>query len=251
MSKTGIEQPSFIHEEASVKKDIFIGAFSYISKNAKIGNNVKLYPQTFIGENVIIGDNCILYSGVKIYDDCVIGNDCIFHSGVVIGSDGFGFAPQNDGTYKKIPQIGNVIIEDNVEIGANTTIDCGTMGSTIIKKGAKIDNLIQVAHNCEIGENTVMAAQSGLAGSTKIGSDCKIAGQVGFAGHLIVGNNVNVGAQSGVNKSIKDNETIFGSPAIPIKDQMKAISIYKNLPQLREDVMQLKRDVKSLKNTEK
>ncbi len=250
MSKTGIEQPSFIHEKASVENDIYVGAFSYISKNAKIGKNVKLHPQTFIGENVTIGDNCILYPGVKVYDDCVIGNGCIFHSGVVIGSDGFGFAPQNDGTYKKIPQIGNVIIEDDVEIGANTTIDCGTMGSTLIKKGVKLDNLIQVAHNCEIGENTVMAALSGLAGSTKIGSGCKIAGQVGFAGHLSVGNNVNIGAQSGVPKSVKDNETVFGSPAIPIKDQIKAFSIFKNLPQLREDIMQLKREVKKIKTRE-
>ncbi len=250
MSKTGIEQPSFIHDEASVERGIYVGAFSYISKNAKIGKDVKLFPQTFVGENVIIGDNCILYPGVKIYDNCIIGKECIIHSGVVVGSDGFGFAQQNDGTYKKIPQIGNVIIEDNVEIGANTTIDCGTMGSTIIRKGAKIDNLIQVAHNCEIGENTVIAAQSGLAGSTKIGSGCKIAGQVGFAGHLTIGNNVNVGAQSGVSKSVKDNETIFGSPAIPLKDQIKAFSIFKNLPQLRNEVIQLQREIKEIKKAE-
>ena len=249
-SKTGIEQPSFVHEKAVIENDIYIGAFSYVSKNARIGRNVKLYPQTFVGENVTIGDNCILYPGVKIYDDCVIGNECVLHSGVVVGSDGFGFAPQNDGTYKKIPQIGNVIVEDNVEIGANTTIDCGTMGSTVIKKGAKIDNLIQIAHNCEIGENTVLAAQSGLAGSTKIGNNCKIAGQAGFAGHLTIGNNVTVAAQSGIAKSIKDNETVFGSPAIPIKDQIKAISVFKNLPQLREEVIQLQREIKKIKNME-
>ncbi|MBN2636922.1 MAG: UDP-3-O-(3-hydroxymyristoyl)glucosamine N-acyltransferase [Prolixibacteraceae bacterium] len=249
MNKTGIEQPSFIHQSVLVKEDVYVGAFTYVSQNAKIGKNTKLHPQTFIGENVTIGDNCIIYAGVKIYDDCVIGNRCILHSGVIIGSDGFGFAPQENGSYRKIPQIGNVIIEDDVEIGANTTIDCGTMGSTIIRKGAKIDNLIQIAHNCEIGENTVMAALSGLAGSTKIGSGCKIAGQVGFAGHLTVGNNVTIAAQSGITKSIKDNETVFGSPAIPFKDQIKAISVFKNLPKLRDEVIQLQREIKNLKST--
>lgn len=249
MNKTGIEQPSFIHQSVLIKDDVYVGAFSYISKNANIGKNTKIHPQTFIGENVTIGDNCIIYAGVKIYDDCMIGNNCIMHSGVVIGSDGFGFAPQENKSYKKIPQIGNVIIEDNVEIGANTTIDCGTMGSTIIRKGVKIDNLIQIAHNCEIGENTVIAAQTGLAGSTKIGSSCKIAGQVGFAGHLSIGNNVIIAAQSGISKSIKNNETVFGTPALPIKDQIKAISVFKNLPKLRDEVIQLQREIKNLKNT--
>ncbi|PIF05823.1 MAG: UDP-3-O-(3-hydroxymyristoyl)glucosamine N-acyltransferase [Draconibacterium sp.] len=246
--KSGIEQPSFIHNESTVGNNLYLGAFAYIGKNSKIGNNVKLYPNTFIGENVSVGDNCILYAGVKVYDDCIIGNNCVLHSGSVVGSDGFGFAPQKDGTYRKIPQIGNVIIEDNVEIGANTTIDCGTMGPTIIRKGAKIDNLIQVAHNCEIGENTVIAAQAGLAGSTKIGSGCMVGGQVGFAGHVVVGNNVSIGAQSGVVKPAKDNETLFGSPALPLKDQLKALSVFKNLPQLKKDVAALQREIKKIKD---
>ncbi|HSM47655.1 MAG TPA: UDP-3-O-(3-hydroxymyristoyl)glucosamine N-acyltransferase, partial [Draconibacterium sp.] len=179
--KNGIEQPSFIDQTASVGNDIYFGAFAYAGKNSKIGNNSKIYPQVFIGDNVTIGTDCIIYAGAKIYDDSVIGNRCIIHSGAVIGSDGFGFAPLENGTYKKIPQIGNTVLEDDVEIGANTTVDCGTMGSTIIRKGAKIDNLVQVAHNCEIGENTVIAGQAGMAGTTKIGKNCKLAGQVGLA----------------------------------------------------------------------
>jgi UDP-3-O-[3-hydroxymyristoyl] glucosamine N-acyltransferase len=247
-SKTGIEQPSFIHENAVVEDDIYVGAFAYISKNARIGKNVKLYPQTFIGENVIIGDNCILYSGVKIYDDCVIGNECILHSGVVIGADGFGFAPQDDGSYRKIPQIGNVILEDFVEIGANTTIDCSTMGSTIIRKGVKLDNLIQIGHNCEIGENTVMAAQTGIAGSSKIGKNCKLAGQSGVAGHITIGDNVTIGAQAGVIKSQNDDITVWGTPAINIRDQLKALSVFKNLPIMRDEILQIKKDVNNLVN---
>ena len=249
MSKSGIEQPSFIHKNAIIEDDLYLGAFAYVSKNARIGKNVKIYPQTFVGENVTIGDNCILYSGVKIYDDCIIGNECIIHSGVVVGSDGFGFAPQDDGTYKKIPQIGNVIIEDNVEIGANTTIDCSTMGSTIIRKGVKIDNLIQIAHNCEVGENTVMAAQTGIAGSTKIGKNCKIAGQSGFAGHLVIGNDVTVAAQAGVLKSIKDGVTVWGTPAIPIKDQIRALTVFKDLPKIQKDIIDLQRIIEKSKKT--
>ena len=245
--KKGIEQPSFIDETASVGKDIFIGAFSYIGKNSKIGNNSKLFPQVHIGENVTIGDDCILYAGVKIYDDCIIGNGCILQAGAVIGSDGFGFAPQKDGTYKKIPQIGNVILEDNVEVGANSTVDCGTMGSTILRKGCKIDNLVQIAHNCEIGENTVIAALSGLAGTTKIGNNCRIGGQVGFAGHLTVGDNVMIGAQSGVSKSLKSNQILLGSPTLSIKDAIKSITVYKNLPQLRDEVIQLQKEIKTIK----
>lgn len=246
--KTGIEKPCFIDETATVGKDIFIGAFSYIGRNSKIGNNTKLFPQIHIGENVIVGDDCIIYAGVKIYDDCVIGNGCVLHSGVVIGSDGFGFATKEDGTYRKIPQIGNVVLEDEVEIGANSTIDCATMGSTIIRKGAKIDNQVQIAHNCEVGENTVIAAHTGLAGTTKIGKNCKIGGQVGFAGHLTIGDNVMIGAQSGIAKSVKSNEIILGSPAFNIKDCMKSISVYKNLPNLQRDVSHLQREIKSLKN---
>jgi len=245
--KTGIEQPSFIHETAKTGENLYLGAFSYIGKNAVIGANTKIYPQVFIGENVKIGDDCILFAGVKIYDDTVIGNRCIIHSGAIIGSDGFGFAPQNDGSYKKIPQIGNTILEDDVEIGANTTIDCGTMDSTIIRKGAKIDNLVQVAHNCEIGENTVIAAQTGLAGTSKVGKNCKFGGQVGLAGHLTIGDNVFIGAQSGVAKSVNDNQIILGSPAIEIKDAIRAITVYKNLPKLRDEVIQLQKELKKLK----
>ena len=248
--KTGIEQPSFIDETVSVGENIFLGAYSYVGKNSKIGSNTKLYPQVHIGENVTIGDNCIIYAGVKVYDDCIIGNGCILQAGVVIGSDGFGFAPQKDGTYKKIPQIGNVVLEDNVEVGANSTIDCGTMGSTILRKGCKIDNLVQIAHNCEIGKNTVIAALSGLAGTTKIGNNCRIGGQVGFAGHLSVGDNVMIGAQSGVAKSVKGDRIILGSPAIDIKDAIKSVTVYKNLPQLRDEVIQLQKEMKSLKKTD-
>lgn len=247
VQKVGIEQPSFIHENAVVGKNIYLGAFAYISKDSKIGDNVKIYPQAFIGENVTIGDNCTIYSGAKIYDDSQIGNNCILHAGCVIGSDGFGFAPQNDGTYKKIPQLGNVILEDDVEIGANTTIDCGTMGSTIIRKGAKLDNLVQVAHNCDIGENTVIAGQAGMAGTTKIGKNCRLAGQVGLAGHLTIGNNVQIGAQAGVSNSVKDNETLLMTPAFNVKDAVKSAIIYKKLPELRADIIQLKKDVKTLK----
>jgi len=245
-NKKGIEQPSFIDASSSTGDDFYMGAFAYVGKNTKIGNGVKIYPQVHVGDNVKIGDDCILYSGAKIYDDAVIGNNCIIHANAVIGSDGFGFAPQPDGSYNKIPQIGNAVLEDNVEIGASTTIDCGTFGSTIIRKGAKIDNLVQVAHNCEIGENTVIAAQTGLAGTTKVGKNCKFGGQVGLAGHLTIGNNVNIGAQSGVSSSIKDNETVLLTPAHNIKDAVRTAIVFKNLPKLRDEVMQLRKDVKTL-----
>ena len=246
--KTGIEQPSFIDETATIGENIYVGAFAYIGKKARIGNNSKIYPQTFIGENVSIGEDCIIYPGVKIYDDCIIGNRCILHAGSVIGSDGFGFAPQNDSTYKKIPQIGNVLLEDDVEIGANTTIDCGTMESTIIRKGVKIDNLVQVAHNCEVGENTVIAAQTGMAGSTKVGRNCRFGGQVGLAGHLTIGDNVQLGAQAGVANSVKEGETLLLTPAFHVKDAIKASIIFKKLPELRDEVIQLKKEIKLLKS---
>ncbi len=246
--KTGIESPSFIDETATLGENIYIGAFSYIGKKAQIGNNSKIYPQAYIGENVTIGEDCIIYPGAKIYDDCKIGNRCILHAGSVIGSDGFGFAPQNDGTYKKIPQIGNVLLEDDVEIGANTTIDCGTMESTIIRKGVKIDNLVQVAHNCEVGENTVIAAQTGMAGSTKVGRNCRFGGQVGLAGHLTIGDNVQLGAQAGVANSVKDGETLLLTPAFQVKDAIKASIIFKKLPELRDEVIQLKKEIKLLKS---
>lgn len=248
--KSGIEQPSFIDDSATVGKDIYFGAFAYLGKNSKIGNNCKIFPQVYIGDNVSVGDDSIIYAGAKIYSDSVIGKRCIIHSGAVIGSDGFGFAPQKDGRYKKIPQIGNTVLEDDVEIGANTTIDCGTMDSTIIRKGCKIDNLVQIAHNCDVGENTVIAGLAGLAGTSKIGKNCKIGGQVGLAGHLTIGNNVSIGAQSGVVKSVKDNQVLLGSPALGIKDSIKALTVYKNLPNLREEVNQLQKEIRSLKNTD-
>lgn len=245
--KMGIEQPSFIHESATTGDGIYVGAFAYISKNATIGKNVKIYPQAFIGENVTIGDDCIIYAGVKIYDDCKIGNRCTLHAGSVIGADGFGFAPQEDGTYKKIPQVGNVILEDDVDIGANTTIDCGTMDATIIHKGVKIDNLVMVAHNCEIGENTVIASQTGMAGTTKVGKNCKFGGQVGLAGHLTIGDNVQLGAQAGVASSVKDNETLLLSPAFDVKEAIKSAIVFKKLPQMRYDIIQLQKEVELLK----
>lgn len=255
MMQSGIEQPSFIHETSTVGENCWVAAFAYVGKNVKIGQNVKIYPHVYVGDNSTIDDGTILYSGAKIYSDSKIGKRCIIHSGAVIGSDGFGFAPQEDGSYKKIPQIGNVVLEDDVEIGANTTIDCGTMGSTIVRKGVKLDNLIQVAHNCEIGDNTVMAAHTGLAGTTKVGKNCKFAGQVGLAGHLSIGDNVQIGAQSGVSKSVKSDQTILGSPAIEVKQAIRMYTVLRNLPQLRQEVIDLQKEVKtlkesSLKNTE-
>jgi UDP-3-O-[3-hydroxymyristoyl] glucosamine N-acyltransferase len=248
-TKKGVEQPSFIDASSSAGEDFYMGAFAYIGKNTKIGKSVKIYPQVYVGENVIIGDNCTVYSGARIYNDCVVGDHCIIHAGAVIGSDGFGFAPQSNGTYKKIPQIGNVIVEDDVEIGANATIDCGTIGSTIIRKGVKIDNLVQIGHNCEIGENTVIAGQTGLAGTSKVGKNCRFAGQVGIAGHLSIGDNVQIGAQSGVANSIKDNESVFLSPAFNHKEAARAAVIFRNLPKLREDVLQLQKNIKSVQES--
>ncbi len=244
--KKGIEQPSFVSSSASLGKDIYIGAFAYISDHAVIGNNVRIHPQVFIGDNVVIGDNTTLFAGVKIYADCKIGSDCILHSGVVIGADGFGFAPSSDGPFSKIAQIGNVILEDSVEIGANTTVDCATMGSTIIRRGVKLDNQIQVGHNVEIGENTVIAALTGISGSTKIGKNCMIAGQVGFAGHLSVGDNVKIGGQSGVMTTVADNATVIGSPIQDHKDYMRSMAIFRKLPQMSVDLSALKKWMKKM-----
>ncbi len=246
-NKTGIETPSFIDPSAQVGGDIYIGAFAYIGKNVRIGNHVKIYPQVYIGDNSIVGDDSILFAGVKIYEDTKVGEACIIHSGAVIGADGFGFAPTEDGTYKKIPQVGNVILEDCVEIGANTTIDCATMGSTIIRKGTKIDNLVQIAHNVEIGENTVMASQTGIAGSTKVGSYCQFGGQVGVAGHITIGDHVSLGAMSGVANSIKSNRIVLGAPAMDIAQAAKVFAVYRNLPQLREQVIDLGKQVAQIK----
>jgi UDP-3-O-[3-hydroxymyristoyl] glucosamine N-acyltransferase len=248
--KSGIEQPSYIDQTVSVGEDLYFGAFAYAGKNVKIGNRVKIYPQVFLGENVIVGDDTVIYAGVKIYDGTRIGSRCILHAGVVIGSDGFGFVSQSDGTYKKIPQVGTVILEDDVEIGANTTIDCGTMDSTIIRKGVKLDNLIQVGHNCDIGDNTVMAAHTGLAGSTKVGKGCRFAGQVGLAGHITIGDNVQIGAQSGVTKNVKSNEVILGSPAIEYKHALRMYTVLRNLPQLRQEVIDLRKTLSMIKESQ-
>ncbi len=246
--KVGIEQPSFMDASVAAGKDIYLGAFAYVSKNVIIGNNVKIYPQCFIGENVTIGEGSVLFPGVKIYDNCVVGNNCIVHAGAVIGSDGFGFAPKKDGSYKKIAQIGNVILEDDVEIGANTTIDCGTMGSTIIRKGAKLDNLIQIAHNCEVGDNSVLAAQVGVAGTTKIGKNCKFGGQVGLNGHITIGDNVQLAGQTGVSNNVKDGEILLGTPAIDFKLALRASIAFKNLPQMVKDVAWLQKEVEEIKS---
>ena len=245
LMKSGIEQPSLISENVNYGEQLYLGSFSYVGKNVIIGNNVKIYPNCFIGDNVTIGDNCVFFAGVKIYSETEIGNNCNFHSGCVVGSDGFGFAPTEDGTFSKIPQIGNVIIEDDVEIGANTTIDRATLGTTLIRKGVKLDNHIQIAHNVEIGENTVIAAQSGIAGSTKIGSNCLIGGQVGVAGHLTIGNNVRVQAQSGIGKNIPDGETIQGSPAFNYGDFSKSYVHFRNLPKIVSDLEELKSNIKN------
>lgn len=244
LMKSGIEQPSVISENVTYGEQLYLGSFSYVGKNVIIGNNVKIYPNCFIGDNVTIGDNCIFFAGVKIYSETVIGNNCNFHSGCVVGSDGFGFAPHDDGTYSKIPQIGNVVIEDDVEIGANSTIDRATLGTTLIRKGVKLDNHIQVAHNVEIGENTVIAAQTGIAGSTKIGSNCMIGGQVGIAGHITIGNNVRVQAQSGIGKNIPDGEVIQGSPAFNYADFSKSYVHFRNLPKIVADIEELKKNNK-------
>ena len=241
LMKSGIEQPSVISDGVSYGSDLYLGSFCYIGKNVTIGNNVKIYPNSFIGDNVTIGDNTILFAGVRIYSETEIGNNCTLHSGTILGSDGFGFAPQEDGTYSKVPQIGNVIIEDNVEIGACTTVDRATLGATIIRKGVKLDNHIQVAHNVEIGENTVIAAQTGIAGTTKIGKNCMIGGQVGFAGHLTIGDNVKIQAQSGIGKNLADGEVVQGSPAFNYGDFAKSFVHFKNLPKIVSDLEILKK----------
>jgi UDP-3-O-[3-hydroxymyristoyl] glucosamine N-acyltransferase len=242
LMKSGIEQPSVISENVTYGENLYLGSFSYIGKNVVIGNDVKIYPNSFIGDNVTIGDSTIIFAGVKIYSESVIGTNCTMHSGAIIGSDGFGFAPTEDGSFSKIPQIGNVILEDYVEIGACTTIDRATLGSTIIRKGVKLDNHIQIAHNVEIGENTVIAAQTGIAGSTKIGNSCMIGGQVGIAGHLTIGNNVRVQAQSGIGKNIADGEVIQGSPAFNYGDYSKSYVHFKNLPKIVADLEELKKN---------
>lgn len=248
LNKTGIEQPSFLSQSAKYGANLYLGSFSYVGQNVILGENVKIYPNCFIGDNVVIGDNSVLFAGAKIYSETIVGNNCTIHSGAIIGSDGFGFAPNLDGTYTKIPQIGNVIIEDNVDIGSCTTIDRATMGSTIIRKGVKLDNQIQIAHNVEIGENTVIAAQTGVAGSTKIGKNGMIGGQVGISGHLTIGNNVRIQAQSGVGRNIKDNEILQGSPTFGYNDFSKSYVHFKNLPKIVAEIEELKKQILNQKN---
>jgi UDP-3-O-[3-hydroxymyristoyl] glucosamine N-acyltransferase len=242
-NKSGIEQPSFVADSAAYGDNFYLGSFCYIGANVKIGNNVKIYPNSYIGDNAVIGDNVLIFAGARIYSETIIGNNCTIHAGVIIGADGFGYAPQSDGTFSRIPQIGNVIIEDRVDIGAGTTIDRATMGSTIIRKGAKLDNQIQIAHNVEIGENTVIAAQTGIAGSTKIGKNCMIGGQVGMAGHLVIGNNVRVQAQSGVGKNIPDGETVQGSPSFGFSDYSKSYVHFRNLSKIVAELEELKKQI--------
>ena len=245
-NKQGIEQPVFINPSVKLPENIYIGAFSYLGENVKIGENVSIYPQSFVGDNVEIGDNTIIYAGVKIYENCKIGKNCIIHSGAVIGADGFGFAPDGD-KYKKIPQLGNVIIEDDVEIGANTTIDRAVMDSTIIRSGVKLDNLIQIAHNVEIGENTGIAAQTGISGSTKVGKQCMIGGQVGLGGHIKIGDRVNLGAQSGIISNIEDDKTLMGAPAIDLKNYFRSCIVFPKLPEMYKTVGQLQKEIENLK----
>ncbi len=246
-AKTGIEEPSYISKTAQLGKNIYLGAFSYIGENAIIGDNVQIYPGCYVGDNAMVKNNTILHPGVRVYNDCVIGHNVIIHSGTVIGSDGFGFAPQADGTYKKIPQIGNVIIEDDVEIGANTTIDRATMGSTVIKKGVKLDNLIQLAHNVEIGENTAIAAQAGISGSTKLGRNCIIGGQAGIVGHLHLADGTRINAQSGLAKSVTSpNTALTGSPAYDYKSSLKSQAIFRNLPEIQQRLQKLEEMMQEL-----
>lgn len=243
LNKTGIENPSFIADSASYGDHIYIGAFSYIGENVQIGNNVKIYPNVYVGDNVEIGDDCVLFAGAKVYSESIIGNHVYIHSGAIVGADGFGFTPNEKGEYSKVPQIGNVIIEDHVDIGAGTTIDRATLGSTVIRTGVKLDNQIQIAHNVEIGEHTAIAAQTGVAGSSKIGKNCLIGGQVGIAGHITIGDRVRVQAQSGIGRNIKDDEVLQGSPSFGYADWNRSYVHFKNLPKIVKTVNQLEKKI--------
>ncbi len=243
----GVQEPSYISKSATLGENVFVGAFAYIGENTVIGNNVKIFPGVFIGNNVTIDENTLLHPGVKIYHDCIIGKNVTIHAGSVIGGDGFGFAPQADGTFKKVPQIGNVIIQDNVEIGSNATIDRATIGSTIIKTGAKLDNLIQIAHNVEVGTNTVIAAQAGVSGSTKIGNNVMIGGQAGVVGHIQIADGSRINAQSGVSKSIKTPKaTVTGSPAFDYTSALRSQALSRNLPELEKRITELENQIKIL-----
>ncbi|MDD2559217.1 MAG: UDP-3-O-(3-hydroxymyristoyl)glucosamine N-acyltransferase [Bacteroidales bacterium] len=244
----GIDKDSFIDSTAVLGTDVYVGHFSCVCAQAQIGDESKIYPQVYLGRRVRVGKNCILYPGVKVFDDCVIGDNCILQAGVVIGGDGFGFAPQKDGSYTKIPQIGNVVIENDVEICANTTIDRATMGSTIIRRGVKLDNLIMVAHNVEIGEDTVIAAQTGIAGSSKIGSNCMFGGQVGITGHISIPDGTVISAQAGIISSVKTNEhPLLGSPALPSKEYLRSYTLFRKLPELVSELKATRKELEALK----
>jgi len=242
-AKTGIEQPSFIHESATLGTGCYVGAFAYIGQNVKIGHNTKIYPNVYLGDNCEVGNNTSIYPGVKIYHACKIGSDCTIHSNTVIGSDGFGFAPNANGEiFAKVPQVGNVVIEDHVEIGSNSSIDRATLGSTILRRGVKLDNLVQIAHNVEIGENTVIAGLSGVAGSTKVGKNCMIAAQVGIVGHIRIADGVKIAGQSGVGASIeKEGEIVQGSPSFSIGDYKRSYVLFRALPKLNDRINELTR----------
>lgn len=246
-TKVGIEQPSYISTSAAIGTDCYIGAFAYIGQNVKIGNNVKLYPHVYIGDNATVGDNTTLFSGVKVYYECRIGANCTIHANTVIGSDGFGFAPNSEGqAFAKVPQIGNVVIEDNVEIGSNASIDRATLGSTILRKSVKLDNLVQIAHNVEIGENTVIAGLSGVAGSSKVGKNCMIGAQVGIAGHLKIADGVKIAGQSGIGASIeKEGEIVQGSPAFNIGEYKRSYVLFRGLPKLNNKISELSKKLDS------
>ncbi len=243
--KTGIEQPSFVGQNSSYGTNCYIGAFAYVGNNVKIGNNVKLYPHVYIGDGCTIGDNTTLFSGVKMYHECHIGKNVVVHSSTVIGSDGFGFAPQDGKEFAKVPQIGNVVIEDNIEIGSNCSIDRATLGSTILRKGVKLDNLVQIAHNVEIGENTVIAGLSGVAGSTKVGKNCMIAAQVGVVGHIKIADGVKIAGQAGVGASIeKENEIVQGSPAFGLGDFRRSYVLFRSLPKINDRIKDIENKLK-------
>ena len=246
--KKGIHPTAVIETTSKIGSEVFIGPFAYIGENSIIGDGCSVYPNVYIGDNTVIGNNCTVNPGVTIYHDCVLGEGCIIHAGSVIGSDGFGFAPQSDSEFMKIPQLGNVILEDHVEIGANVTIDRATMGSTIIRKGVKLDNLIQIGHNVEIGENSVMAAQTGISGSTKVGKNCMFGGQVGLAGHIKIANGTKIGAQGGILGDVKqENSVIIGSPAIELKQFLRSSVIFKKLPEMKVKIDSLEKEIESLK----
>lgn len=244
LNKTGIEQPVFISDSASYGEELYLGAFAYVGQQVKMGDRVKVYPNVYIGDNVKIGNDVVIFAGAKIYSETEIGNGCVIHSGAIIGADGFGFSPNENGEYSKVPQTGNVILEDNVDVGAGTTIDRATLGSTILRRGVKLDNQIQIAHNVEIGEHTVIAAQTGIAGSTKIGKHCMIGGQVGIVGHITIGDFVKIQAQSGISRNIKDKEVLQGSPALNYGDYNKSYVHFKNLPDIVRKLNELDKQTK-------